>query len=231
LEENRKALNSSVKENLVWHNQAWVALDNGELRWVEWTTTPIFRADGTFSEYQAVGRDNTALQQAQKILEQQNELLHQLNDQLINIQEVERQRIARELHDSVLNEIGAMMIAPAEALTPKAVRDNYEQLIEQLRQTINGLRSPMLNYGLFAALDDLFDNMMDNPQAEGHMTMEISPSLVRLDLNVELHMFRIIQQACDNAIQHSKAEHIRIYGDIDENCVELTVEDDGLVFN
>jgi PAS domain S-box-containing protein len=210
--------------------QTRVFLANGEIRWLESTTRPIYGVDGSFSEFQSVARDITDLKQAYNILERQNELLRQLSDQLINIQEIERQRIARDLHDSVLNELGAMMIAPAETLTPQVVRDNYEQLIEQLRQTINGLRSPMLNYGLYAALEDLFDSMMDNPQAENIFTMEVPPSLARFDLNVELHLFRIIQQACDNAIQHAKARHIRVYGQVEINRVNLTVEDDGIGF-
>jgi PAS domain S-box-containing protein len=210
--------------------QTRVVLANGEIRWLESTTRSIYGADGSFSEFQSVARDITDLKQAQETLERQNELLRQLSDQLINIQEIERQRIARDLHDSVLNELGAMMIAPAEMLTPKVVRDNYEQLIEQLRQTINGLRSPMLNYGLYAALDDLFDSMMNNSQAEDIFIMEVPPSQARFDLNVELHLFRIIQQACDNAIQHAQARHIRVYGQVEKNRVNLTVEDDGIGF-
>jgi PAS domain S-box-containing protein len=210
--------------------QTRIVLASGEIRWLESTTRPIYGTDGSFSEFQVVARDVTDLKLAQETLEQQNELLRQLNDQLINVQEIERQRIARDLHDSVLNELGAMMIAPAEMLTPKVVRDNYEQLIEQLRQTINGLRSPMLNYGLYAALEDLFDRMMDNPQAEDLFTMEVPPSLARFDLNVELHLFRIIQQACDNALQHAQAHHIRVYGQLEKSRVNLTVEDDGIGF-
>ena len=220
--------NSSIDLNKPY--QTRVILENGEIRWIESTTNAITRPDGSFSEFQVVARDVTDLKQAQETLEQQNELLRQLSDQLINIQEIERQRIARDLHDSVLNELGAMMIAPAESLTPKVVRDNYEQLIEHIRQTINGLRSPMLNYGLYAALEDLFDRMMENPQAEDVFTMEVPASLERFDLNVELHLFRIIQQACDNALQHAKARHIRVYGQVEKSRVNLTVEDDGIGF-
>jgi PAS domain S-box-containing protein len=197
---------------------------------IEAVTQAIFNDQEKIIEFQATVHDITTLKYAQETLEHQNELLRQLSDQLINIQENERQRIARELHDSVLSELGVMMIAPAERLTPQAVRGNYELLIEQLRQTINGLRSPMLNYGLFAALDDLLDSMMDNPLAKSEFSMEIPASLARFDLNIELHLFRIIQQACDNAIQHARAPHIRIHGNIDEGCVNLTVEDDGIGF-
>jgi signal transduction histidine kinase len=122
------------------------------------------------------------------------------------------------------------MMAPAEKITPQAVRDNYEQLITQLRQTINGLRSPMLNYGLHAALEDLLDSMMDNPQFGSKFTMDVPASLARFDPNVEMHLFRIIQQACDNALQHAQAQHIRVYGKIEAGCINLTVEDDGIGF-
>jgi two-component system sensor histidine kinase UhpB len=217
-------------DNSIHTGQARVILADGEVRWVEWTTRVIFDADGTVIECQSVGRDITPIKQVQETMEQQNELLRQLGDQLINIQENERQRIARDLHDSVLNELGAMLISAPDVLTPKVVRDNYQKLIEQLRQTINGLRTPMLNYGLHAALEDLFDRFMDNPQNEFILTMDIPPNLARYDTNVELHLFRIIQQACDNAVQHARAHNIRIRGRIEEDWVDITVEDDGIGF-
>lgn len=207
-----------------------VNLPNGEYRWIQWTTRIIFDESGQINEYQSVGRDITELKLAQEKMEQQNELLRQLSEQMINVQEIERQRIARELHDSILNELGAILIGPPENITPKNIRDNYEHLIEQIRQTINDLRSPMLNYGLYAALEDLCDNLTDNPQVEDILTMDIPPSQSRFDTNTELHLFRILQQACDNALQHAQADHIRIHGEINDHLVDITVEDDGIGF-
>lgn len=217
-------------ENPIRTGQVRVALAPNDIRWVEWTTRAIFGSDDLITEFQSVGRDITALKQAQAALEEQNELLLQLGEQMINVQETERQRIAFDLHDSVLNELGAMLITPPEIFTPKMVRDNYQRLIDQLRETINGLRSPMLNYGLYAALEDLLDTLMDNPQDVEILTMDVPPSQARFDPSVELHLFRIIQQACENALQHAQAKSIRIYGLIAENRVEITVEDDGVGF-
>jgi PAS domain S-box-containing protein len=217
-------------DNPIRTGQVRVALAPNDIRWVEWTTRAIFGSNDLITEFQSVGRDITALKQAQAALEEQNELLLQLGEQMINVQETERHRIAFDLHDSVLNELGAMLITPPEMLTPKMVRDNYQRLIDQLRETINGLRSPMLNYGLYAALEDLLDTLMDNPQAVEILTMDVPPSQARFDPSVELHLFRIIQQACENALQHAQAKSIHIYGLIAENRVEITVEDDGVGF-
>jgi signal transduction histidine kinase len=71
---------------------------------------------------------------------------------------------------------------------------------------------------------------MDNPLAEDIFTMEVPPSQERVDVNVELHLFRIIQQACDNALQHAQARHIRVYGQVEKSRINLTVEDDGIGF-
>jgi len=76
----------------------------------------------------------------------------------------------------------------------------------------------------------LHDNMMDNPLAEDIFSMEVPASMARFDLNTEMHLFRIVQQACDNALQHAQARHIRLYGEVSECCVNLTVEDDGIGF-
>ena len=54
---------------------------------------------------------------------------------------------------------------------------------------------------------------------------------MRFDPNIELHIFRIVQQACDNALRHAKATNIQIQGVIEAGLIDLTIKDDGIGFD
>ncbi|MCH7663887.1 MAG: hypothetical protein IH859_08480, partial [Chloroflexi bacterium] len=57
--------------------------------------------------------------------------------------------------------------------------------------------------------------------------VDIPRSDARFDSNVELHIFRIIEQASENALRHSQTDKLHIFGDIESDRIHLTVEDDG----
>jgi two-component system sensor histidine kinase DegS len=87
----------------------------------------------------------------------------------------------------------------------------------------------MLSYGLFAALDELVDDLSDRSNGT-HIRLDLKRSAVRYDFKVEEHLFRIVQQACENAIKHAEASLIRIHGQLEPD-VRLVVEDDGIGFH
>jgi signal transduction histidine kinase len=53
---------------------------------------------------------------------------------------------------------------------------------------------------------------------------------VRHDLPVELHVYRIVQQACSNALTHSHARCVTVRGHVEAGSIDLAVEDDGVGF-
>ncbi len=83
-------------------------------------------------------------------------------------------------------------------------------MINHLRTTIYMMRSPMLNYGLSMALEDLSDHLMDTAagRAEVEFIFDIPRGLSRFDSEVETQIYRIIQEACKNAFEHAGASSI-----------------------
>jgi signal transduction histidine kinase len=155
----------------------------------------------------------------------------------------ERQRIARDLHDTLEQElVGVTML-----LDTTSARLNEEQhslatqplhlarrllrrAREESRSTIRELRSVTLEQrGLAAALDELL-----RPLAEANgvtrFSMEVTGKPRRLPGTVETHLLRIAQEAVANAARHAQAQNIQLHLSYDDPLT-LEVKDDGQGFD
>jgi signal transduction histidine kinase len=160
------------------------------------------------------------------ILQAENlQTLYQVN---IEREEKERLGLAHELHDDVLNEMAAMLIH-VEQSSPQ-FEEAYQSLVDRLRGLIRGLRPPMLELGLFAALDSLVDDLMDRVDGQVEIRFDVPESAARYDSQVEQYLFRIIHQAAENALRHAQARTIFILGSLEAERIHLEVVDDGRGF-
>jgi two-component system sensor histidine kinase DegS len=89
----------------------------------------------------------------------------------------------------------------------------------------------MLDYGLSKAINELANNLSDRQGISISIQNEIPPTETRFDSGTELHIFRIVQQACENTIRHAQATKLRIYGKIESQQILVNVEDDGQGFD
>lgn len=171
--------------------------------------------------------DQTAL--ALMNIEQAEDLLA-LYKADIERQEVERNRLALELHDDVLGQMALLAMNMGDTSSSPQFDQAYQSATERIRQIVNGLRPAMLNYGLRPALDELADETL-TLEIGTVIHLEVPPTEVRYPAMIELHLFRIVQQACQNALQHAEAKTIRILGSLKPEQVDLIVEDDGKGFS
>jgi signal transduction histidine kinase len=72
--------------------------------------------------------------------------------------------------------------------------------------------------------------MDEKPFAKARINLELEADEARFDPKAEQHLYRIIQQACENALLHSKASKVSISGMISKTAVEFVVKDDGKGF-
>lgn len=159
---------------------------------------------------------------------EQTERLNALYQADIERREVERIRLARELHDDVLRQM-AMLTLNVDEPTEQ-FKQAYESAATHIRQMISGLRPTMLSYGLEGALQELIDDAISQ---KGEVTLEMDVHAekdVRYPPDVELHLFRIVQQACQNALKHAQASNIRLTGQLEAERVDLAVSDNGKGF-
>jgi len=209
-------------------DETFLKMPTGETQWVQWRTMALFDDVGNVSECQSIGYVLTDLKRTQLALEEANRQPVILSQELIKNQEEERISVARFLHDQVLGELGELARSPDESVDQKTV----QQITDKLRSTIYMMRSPMLNYGLSMALEDLSDHMKVTAAERGGIEfhIDIPKNLTRFDSEVETQIYRIIQEACKNALEHAGAREIRLSGVIDEDMIELMVEDNGSGF-
>lgn len=161
---------------------------------------------------------------------------------VIEAQEAERKRIARDLHDGIAQELVALKlgfdvlgrrigkIAPEE--TPRV-----SELSEQLNDTCTEVRSishimspPMLEQkGLAPSLELLLQQIMQNTGVEAHFDAHDLPS--ELDEKVKIGLYRIAQELLNNISKHAKAAKVAVELFQKEKFLVMKVEDDGVGFN
>jgi signal transduction histidine kinase/YHS domain-containing protein len=158
-------------------------------------------------------------------------------DALANGQEVERARIARELHDDVTQsliaiaqsvEIAQSLIGAESPATPllKTAREQAVETVSSLRRLIANLRPPILaELGLVPAL-----NMLAQSTHGAKVAIEADGSVRRLDEMHELALFRCAQEGVWNAIRHGRAQHITVRVSFHSDHTHMTITDDGVGF-
>lgn len=152
----------------------------------------------------------------------------------------ERERIAREMHDGlaqVLGYVNTKSQAVGSLLAAGRVAEAQAQLDElavaarsvyvDVREAILGLRSPIAADGLVAALE-----AYAAPYAAASklaVSIEASPEARRTELapEVEIQVFRILQEALTNARKHAGAGRVLIRAAVEDGLLALSVADDG----
>ncbi|MBV9624643.1 MAG: PAS domain S-box protein [Acidobacteria bacterium] len=174
-------------------------------------------------------------------IQQQTEQLRELSTQLLKSQDNERRRIARELHDSAGQLIAALGMSlagvgrhvsfnPPLAEALEEAQDLVRELNKEIRTTTYLLHPPLLEEnGLPQAIQWYTQGL----QERGGLTVElvVSEGFGRLDGDLELTVFRIVQESLTNAHRHSGSKTATIRLTREGQTVRMEVEDYGRGFS
>ena len=173
-------------------------------------------------------------QRNQEVVEGANRL-RELSRRMMQVQDEERRHIARELHDSagqVLAVLGMKMGQLAEQVRPelRASAQEILQLVQQLTQELRTmsylLHPPLLDeIGLSAALNWYVQGVMERSQID--ISLSISDDLGRLPQELELILFRLVQESLTNVHRHSGSKTASIRVTREDDRVRLEVHDQG----
>ena len=158
---------------------------------------------------------------------------------VVEAQELERRRLARELHDQTGQELTSVLLglkaveeAKSDAERAKALAAVREQVVETLhdvRRLAVELRPKALDdFGLAAALERLRDTFSEQTGMRVDLESRIRD---RLPPDVETALYRIVQEALTNIVKHAQANAVSIVLARKAGAVTALIEDDGRGFN
>jgi signal transduction histidine kinase len=162
-------------------------------------------------------------------------------DAILEAQEAERSRIARELHDETGSALTAVLLGiaaiDAAASLPEArqasadLRRNASSALENVARLAFALRPPALDeFGLAPALKDLRDRLEERGGPKVELEIDLAAD-TRLPAKLETAVFRITQEALTNVVKHADATIVHIAFACRARSVVLTVEDNGRGFS
>jgi PAS domain S-box-containing protein len=170
--------------------------------------------------------------------ERTEQTLRELSVRLLQTQDEERRRIARELHDSTGQKLATLAMnlsligKSAETLDARA-RKALTESLELLDQSSRDIRTlsyllhpPMLDErGLAAAVRWFADGFTQRSGVQ--VKLEVPPDLPRLPGEIEMALFRIVQEGLANIHRHSESSRATIRLMVDRNHVQLEMRDAG----
>ena len=168
------------------------------------------------------------------------ERLHTLSRRLLEAQESERRRIARELHDQIGQALTAVKInlqtiqrlpdpASSAAYLEESI-ETVERALQQVRNLSLDLRPSLLDdLGLVAALRWYVDRQAQRAGFSAQFTAD--PFDARLPTEVETTCFRVAQEALTNIVRHSRARRVKVELRHSETELQLLIRDDGAGFD
>lgn len=171
--------------------------------------------------------------------------LKDLAGQLIKVQEGERKKIAQELHDQLGQMLQSMMMNldkirikfESRPQRLEGIEDSIHDTKELLSQTIEDVRTlssdlspPMLvDFGLVPTLRWYTDNY--SQRANINVSLKVKDKSYRFSPEVELALYRIIQEALTNVAKHSRATKVIIHLSKRDSTAILSVRDNGIGFD
>lgn len=201
---------------------------------VEVSSRAIYE-NGVLVGVQGMARDITERKMAQ-------DALQMFSRQLIEAQEDERRRIARELHDQIGQVLTAVKMSlhtvqqvcsASEARSH--VKDNIEAVDEALRLVRDlsvELRPPILDdLGLVTALRWYVDRYAKRSGLRVQVIIDLPDHGERFSRELETASFRIAQEALTNIVRHANASHIRVQLAKEGNVLLLSIKDNGVGFD
>lgn len=235
-----------VSEGSAWH---------GELRfqgatrecWVALVIQPVFGVQGNVEELMVLGSDMTDRKLAEQRMNRKNraEIEKTINQQkfrsvlILEGQEEERKRIAMDIHDgigqmltSLKYQIESIDVKEGKTASQKIADADHliKDVIKEVRRVTFNLKPTVLgDYGLQAALKVFIHEIAKLTDIK--LVYKTTGEMERLPQKVENNIFRIIQEAINNAIKYSGADTIEVVLQHNDQQLLIVVKDEGKGFD
>lgn len=229
-------------------DEGWRVRKDGTSFWASVVISALFAADGTISGFAKVTQDLTARREAEervqslnrelrervsqldetgKLLELRTLELQKLSGRLLQIQDEERRRIARELHDDLGQQLTLIKLELAKFNGVSEVNRLTDIAAATVRNISYLLHPPLLDEtGLRAALHWYVEGIAKRSNIDISLTFR-PQTFPRLPGDIEATIFRIIQESLTNVCRHANSESARVEIEKQSETVTVRVRDYG----
>ncbi|WP_308635668.1 PAS domain-containing sensor histidine kinase [Paenibacillus silvisoli] len=231
----------AISSGHVWRGEIKNKAKDGTYYWVYTTIMPFLDESGTPYQYLAIRNEVTQLKLAE-------EELQRMMAQVMHIQEAERKRFSRELHDGIGQSLFGLAIQLDRIIGSRqgqgqgggdqmeqssaelsAIRQSVAQIIEEVRSLAWDLRPSVLDdLGVVPALRSYIDNFRQHNGIQVRFQCELR---VRIDPRVETAVYRIVQEALTNAYKYAEAADIEVRIWDSQDQIMARIEDRGKGFD
>ena len=233
----------------IWEDTFPLRSKSGEYRWFLSRAIPIRNKAGRVVRWFGTNTDITNQREAEQqlqhahdelesIVEQRTASLRQLSSHLQHVQDDERRRIARELHDSAGQYLAALkmnlaQLKRADVAMAEALLAESEQLLDtclaEIRTISYLLHPPMLDEsGLASAAAWYLEGFAKRSNIQAQL--EISSRFERLPADTEIVLFRALQESLTNVHRHSQSSKVDVRLEVENSHAVLLVRDYGRGF-
>jgi PAS domain S-box-containing protein len=198
------------------------------------TLTPHIEPPGELTSVSAIIRDITERQRATEARHKQ-----ELLQNLVESQEAERQRFARDLHDHLGQHLTGLRLALADlkasvdaqnAMRVAMIEDQALQIDRDMSFLAFELRPNLLQEaGLYQALEKFVSEWSRNHSIAAEFLGRNQPEQ-RLAAVIEINLYRIAQESLNNILKHAQARDVCVILEVRDDTITLIVEDDGVGF-
>jgi PAS domain S-box-containing protein len=203
---------------------------NGGTTWLRWEIRPWMNSDGLQGGILIFSEDITRRKQME-------EALSGLSRKLIDAQEQERARIARELHDNINQRLAMLAVEleqlqdePFDPTRVQELRRQTNEISDDVQALSHDLHSSKLQYlGVVAGIRSWCKEFGERQKMKINFTSDVSSLPIPSEIGICL--FRVVQEAVHNSIKHSEASQIEVQLRTEFDEIHLTISDLGKGFD
>jgi signal transduction histidine kinase len=238
----------TVSEDNHYQTQVRLTARSSKELWAEIIISPVYNDKGEIDELVIMGSDVTRQKSAEQNMSVKTkaEIEKKINQQkfrsvlILEGQEEERKRLAMDIHDgigqmltSLKFQIESINLNEGTQTTRKLgeIQQLIIQVIKEVRRVTFNLKPTVLgDYGLQAGLNVFIKEIGKLTDIDLSYRVE-GESTTRLPQKMENNIFRIVQEAINNAIKYSEAKRIEVVLNQSESEMEITIRDEGKGFD
>ena len=229
-------------------DEGWRVRKDGTSFWASVIITALRSADGKHTGFSKITQDMTErrrteeyvqalnrelrqrlsqLEESRRVIELRTLELQKLSGQLLHIQDEERRRIARELHDDLGQQLSALKMMLNNPKDHEEALQTADRALASVRNLSYLLHPPLLDEtGLRSALYWYAEGLTKRSGIQ--ISMSVKPHIFpRLSKEMEMTIFRIVQEALTNVYRHADSDSARVEIDKQSEWVVVRVRDHG----